>query len=271
MIERISLAGLSVLRALPSGQGRAASSRPRPTLLFVHGFFVDASVFEPMIPFFASRGYPTFAVSLRGRHGSRPDVDLGSVSMRDFADDAASVARELGVKPIVIGHSMGGLIAQLLGERDAAKGLVLFAPAPPRGISILSLPLMIAQIPYMPSILLSRPVIPRRSDLSKLALNCVPAAEREELFATMIPDSGRAGREMSMTGVTVDPAKVRAPMLVIGGDHDRFIPLSRVARTAARYGARLRVAPGRGHMLVREPGWEELAAWVDEWIIEKGL
>jgi pimeloyl-ACP methyl ester carboxylesterase len=55
-------------------------------------------------------------------------------------------------------------------------------------------------------------------------------------------------------------------MLVISGDDDRFIPLRVVRHIAARYGAPLRIARGRGHMLILEPGWEEIATWISEWL-----
>jgi pimeloyl-ACP methyl ester carboxylesterase len=71
---------------------------------------------------------------------------------------------------------------------------------------------------------------------------------------------------MSIFGVPVDAKKIGVPVLVIAGDRDHFIPLSRSVRVAARYGAPLKVAPGRGHMLVLEPGYEELCDWIAEWV-----
>ena len=55
-------------------------------------------------------------------------------------------------------------------------------------------------------------------------------------------------------------------MLVIAGDHDLFIPFSRSERVAKRYGTRLMMAPGRGHMLVIEPGFAEICDWISDWI-----
>jgi pimeloyl-ACP methyl ester carboxylesterase len=94
----------------------------------------------------------------------------------------------------------------------------------------------------------------------------VPKADLPALLATVVPDSGHAGREMSLTGVEIDAGRVTVPMIVIGGDDDRFIMISRVRRVAQRYGAFFRVAPGRGHMLIIEPGWAELAGWVEHWM-----
>ena len=142
----------------------------------------------------------------------------------------------------------------------------MLSPAPPRGIPVLSLKLAIHQAKYMPAILTSRVVVPGRSDLKALVLNRMPESERDALLDLMVPDSGRAALQMSVLGVPVDRNRVKVPVLVIAGDEDRFIPESRGRRVAARYGARFLGAPGRGHMLVIEPGYEELCAWIAEWI-----
>jgi non-heme chloroperoxidase len=234
-------------------------------MLFVHGYFVDGSVFAGMMAFFAERGHECVAVNLRGRAGSRPGCDVGRTSIAHFADDAAEVARALG-SPVVVGHSMGGLVAQVLAARGLVRAAALFAPAPPRGIPLTTIRLAIAQLPYLPSILRSRPITPDHRQLTAIAFNRVPKADLPALLATVVPDSGHAGREMSLTGVEIDVTCVKAPMIVIGGDDDLFIALPRVRRVAERYGALFRVAPGRGHMLIIEPGWEELAGWVEDWM-----
>lgn len=260
MIETIRVGDITVLRANPA-------HTTRPPVLFVHGYFVDATLWTKWLDFFAARGVPAFAVNLRGRAGSRPGTDLGRASVEDFVEDASAVAREIGAAAVV-GHSMGGLIAQRLAARGEVHTAVLLTPAPPRGITVLSPRLAIAQLKYMPSVLLSRPVNPGREDLRALVFNRVPADDQQRLLAKMIPDSGRAGRDMSITGVPVDATKVKCPMLVVSAEDDHFIPPHIVERVAKRYGATLEVARQHGHMLIEEPGWEQLAARVDEWIRE---
>jgi pimeloyl-ACP methyl ester carboxylesterase len=131
---------------------------------------------------------------------------------------------------------------------------------------VLSLKLAIHQAKYMPAILTSRVVVPGRSDLRALVLNRVPAPECDALLDLLVPDSGRAALQMSVLGVRVDRERVKVPVLVIAGDEDLFIPLSRGRRVAARYAAPIRVAEGRGHMLILEPGYEELCEWIAEWV-----
>jgi len=239
MNETIRIDDLTVRFARPA----VASREP---VLFVHGYFANATVFDEWLPFFANRGFPAYAVNLRGREGSRLTADLGRASIADFVEDATTVARRVGASAIV-GHSMGGLVAQQLAAQGDARATVLLTPAPPRGISVLSPRVVIKQLKYLPAILRSRLVAPNADDLRDIVLN-------------------RAARDMSIIGVPVDARRIRCPMLVVVADEDRFIPRAIGARVAKRYHAPLRTMAGHAHMLVVEPGWEAIAAAVAEWI-----
>jgi pimeloyl-ACP methyl ester carboxylesterase len=257
-VQTLRIGNLAVLHAAPARASRVP-------VLFVHGYFADASVWTEWLPFFAERGFPAYAVNLRGRGGSDGAAHLGSATISDFADDAEHVARSIG-SPAVVGHSMGGLLAQMLAERGAVSAAALIAPAPPRGITVLSPRLAIKQLKYLPPILRSRTVTPSREDLREIVLNRVPAAEQNGILDSLIPDSGRAARDMSITGVPVDHKRVRVPMFAITADEDRFIPKRIVERVAARYHAPLQTFTHHAHMLILEPGWTAVADAVARWI-----
>ena len=258
MPERVTIGGLSALVTAPV-------TETGPPLLFVHGFFGRAIAFERMMDCLTAKGHRCVAIDLRGHGDSALSGDLGKVSIHDYADDVARVARLIG-DPVIVGHSMGGLLAQLAAVRGVTRGIVLLTPAPPRGIPVLSVKLALHQAKYMPAILTSRVVVPGRSDLRALVLNRVPPAEQEVLLDMLVPDSGRAALQMSVFGVPIPRERVTAPVLVVAGDQDLFIPVSRAVRVAARYAAPLRVAPGRGHMLIIEPGYEEICEWIADWV-----
>ena len=260
MIDTILVDDITVACARPPTGDAAADP-----VLFIHGYFADARVWTGWLERFAARGVPAYAVNLRGRAGSRPSTDLGRASIDDFVADAARVARELG-KPAVVAHSMGGLIAQRLAADDAVRAAVLITPAPPRGITVLSLPLVVKQLKYLPSIAASRLVKPGREDMRELVMNRVPPGEQDMLIDCLVPDSGRAAFEMSIAGVPVDRDRVRCPLLVIAASDDRFVPRPIVERVAKRYEAPLRTMHGHGHMVILEPGWQQLADDVMQWI-----
>lgn len=259
---------MPTLETIRVGDLTVACARPAaatyPPVLFVHGIFVDSREWTEWLPFFAARGFPAYAVNLRGRAGSRPGTKLGGVSLDDYVADAAEVARHLG-KPAVIGHSMGGLIAQRLAAMGVVRSAALITPAPPRGIILFSPKLALKQAKYLPQILTNRVIHPHAEDLRELAMNGAPPEIQERAISELVPDSGRAGREMSLTGVPV-PKDVKCPMLVIAAEDDHFIPARIVAKIAQRYGATLRRVPHRSHIVLMEPGWEQLAADIAEWI-----
>jgi pimeloyl-ACP methyl ester carboxylesterase len=257
MIETMRVGELTVMHDVPA---RSA----RPPVLFVHGYFAGAAVWTEWLPFFAARGFPAYAVNLRGRAGSGSKVDLGRVSIDDYVADAAAVARHIGAH-VIVGHSMGGLITQRLAADGVARAAVLITPAPPRGILVLTPRVAMKQIKYLPSILRSRTVTPKREDLREIVLNRVPAAMQNFMLDAMVPDSGRAGRDMSVTGVPVDAASVKCPMLVVTADDDLFIPRAIAERVAKRYGAPVQTMIGHGHMMINEPGWEVVADLVARW------
>jgi len=69
---------------------------------------------------------------------AKPDDRLGTTSLLDYAEDIENEIRKLDAKPIIMGHSMGGLLAQILGSRGLARALVLLTPAAPAGIRSLT-------------------------------------------------------------------------------------------------------------------------------------
>jgi pimeloyl-ACP methyl ester carboxylesterase len=262
MIDTIHVGGLAVMRARP------AAVRG-PSVLFVHGIVVDWQVWAEWLPFFAERGLPAFALSLRGHGASGTVPRLGHVSMEDYVEDVVTVARHIG-RPAVVGHSMGGLLAQCVAARDVAQSATLITPAPPRGIILFSPKLAMNQLKYLPALLFDRPIVADREALREIAMNCAPPEIQERALAQLVPESGRAMRELSITGIPVDAKRVRCPMQVFAAEHDRFVPPGTVARIARRYDAPLTTIPGRGHIVIQEPGWQALAATVADWIARVG-
>jgi non-heme chloroperoxidase len=258
--EPVVLGGLDVKRVRAIG-------RPAPApILFVHGMWAGAWVWDNWLAFFAARGWDGYALNLRGRAGSRPVADIGRVALAEYVDDAASVARRLG-DVIVIGHSMGGLIAQALAARLDPVAVVAVTPAAPRGIwPLRSAALVMATLRHAPAFVRSRPLMPSRRLMTRLALGQLPAEEREAVYRKLVPESARQARDIALRGFAVDAAAVRCPMLVVAAQHDRITPPSVVRRVAHRYRATLYEYPGFGHMVPLEPRWRDVALDVAAWL-----
>ena len=241
----------------------------KPPVVLIHGMFGGAWMWENYQALLARHGYECHAINLRGHHGSRPVRDIGKVSIREYVEDALEVARGLGT-PFVIGHSMGGLIAQKVAEAGACRACVLIAAAPPRWIPVISAKLLIKQLKYMPSLLMHWPVLPDRGDADVLMFNRTPLADRDAQFARLVPESGKAGFEMSFGVIGVDAHRVTAPVLVVTGLDDQFV-VPRVSRAEARkYRATLKEFPSFAHHIITEPGWEKPCTEIIEWLDARG-
>ncbi len=250
--------GLLARAALPE-------SPAHEPLLLVHGIAGGAWYWEHYLRFFAERGWPTYALELRGRAGSRTVAELGRVSLQDYVDDVREVAAALG-RPAVIGHSMGGLFAQKLAEADLVSATVLLSSMPPKGIRYATPALALRQLRHVWTMLRERPLVGRPEDLERLTLNRVPAAERAAMARRFLPDSGRVARELSLGGLPVDPSRVRAPMLSISTAEDRFFSPAVGRQVAARYHCPMWLYEGHAHFSVMEPGWEAIAGDIARWL-----
>jgi pimeloyl-ACP methyl ester carboxylesterase len=246
---------------------RPSAPAAKPPVLLIHGIFGGAWMWESYQSRLAQRGYESHALNLRGHHGSRPVPDIGKVSLGDYVDDALEVARTLR-NPVIVGHSMGGLIAQKVAEAGVAQATVLISAAPPRWIPIVSWLLLRKQLKFIGKLLRSEPLIPDRGDMDELVFNRTPVAERGPLFARVVPDSGHAGLGLSLGTIAVNESRVTAPVLVMTGLDDQFV-VPRVARALAKkYGAPLREYRSFAHQIITEPGWEgpcdDVIKWMDE-------
>ena len=213
----------------------------------------------------AHAGWDAWAVNLRGHHGSRPVQDFGRVSVLDYVEDVHDCLRILG-EAVVIGHSMGGLVAQKVAEGGRVRAAVFATSAAPKGIRVVTWPILWRMPRYAVSIIGSRPFIIGPEDAAALLGNRMTPEQQAWAYPQLVPESGRAAREMALGGVTVDPAGLRCPTLVLGAEHDRITPVSVERKIAARYGSEYLEATGHAHMLMLEEGWERPFGEVLSWL-----
>lgn len=213
----------------------------------------------------AQAGWDAWALNLRGHHGSRPVPNMGRVSVLDYVEDVHDCLRTFR-EAVVIGHSMGGLVAQKVAEGGRVRAAVFVTSAPPKGIHIVTWRLL-SRIPrYAGPILGSEAFSISPGDAAALLGNCLTPELQAWAYPHMVPESGRAAREMALGSIAVDPAALRCPTLVLGAEHDRITPASVQRKIAARYGSQYLEAAGHAHLLMLEPGWERPFAGVLEWL-----
>ncbi|MBN1423323.1 alpha/beta hydrolase [Candidatus Fermentibacteria bacterium] len=248
------------------------------TLFFIHGMWAASWVWEPFSRVFEEKGFCCIRPTLRHHVDgpATPDRGLGTTSLLDYAADLQREIRALPDPPVVIGHSMGGLLAQILAARGLARAAVLLTPASPRGIVALRPSVMraFASIMCRPGVW-KRPMRPTFNEASYGIFNMVPGEQRRALFDRFCFESGRAAAEIGFSWLdpartaAVDARAVTCPMLVIGAQHDRMTPAPIVQKIARCYPtATYRLLPGFGHWLIGEPGFGEVAAHILEWLRE---
>ncbi|HRP65294.1 MAG TPA: alpha/beta fold hydrolase [Thauera sp.] len=253
-----------------------APARPTHTapLLFVHGAYVAAWCWEEhFLPWFAARGWSAYALSLSGHGGSRQREHLDSYSIDDYVRDVAEVAAKLPAAPVLIGHSMGGMVVQKYLEQYDAPATVLMSSVPPQGLMGSAFGLMLKR----PALLSDLNAIMAGNDVNIESLRealfhqPVDAADLRRYYMLSQPESHRAIWDMSLFNLPHPARMHQAPMLILGASHDALIPADQVHMTAATYGRRAEIFPDMGHGMMLEHGWQDVAARIEAWLVERQL
>jgi len=211
-----------------------------------------------------------------------PPPELGDTSLIDYADALEEQIKGLAHKPVIVGHSMGGIIAQILVARGVAQAGIFLAPAPPAGAPATWELLMpsVSRTLTGKLFLAAIPKEPHRLSFKQAAYSCLnglsPERQKEE-YDKWVYESGRALWELGFwyldgrKATKVDPDKITVPTLTVAAGRDRIVPERVVRSNAARYRDRdgeYTVFQSLAHMLIIEDGWEEVAdhcaAWMDQ-------
>ena len=244
----------------------------------IHGMWGGSWCWDNYKTYFEKKGYDCVTTTLR-HHDidpmAPPDSMLGTTSLLDYVKDLEQEILQSGTKPIVMGHSMGGLLAQILGSRDLAKALVLLTPAAPSGI-----------LSIRPTVIKSFWSIFTKWDFWETAnhqnfneavyslLNLMPTDQQKTTFDKFVYESGRAATEMGLSFLdphktsSVDAAKVKCPVLVVAGSEDRITPATVVENIAQKYEplSTYKCFENHAHWVIEEPGWQKIAGFVSEWL-----
>ncbi|MCI4645457.1 MAG: alpha/beta fold hydrolase [Hyphomonadaceae bacterium] len=248
-------------------------------VLLIHGIGCGGDVWDRMAPEFHKAGFaveaPTLFPELRTL--DTPPAALCDLRLKDYVDAmseaAAQMEAQLGQKPIIIGHSMGGLIAQYLAVQGAASAAVFVTPAQPKGCTAFSFkPLRTFSVLFQ----IGRKKLPRtpvkvgRKGLSWGILNGVDPALHDEIYARMRYDSGGVYTDV-MNPEELDETQVQIPTLTIAASHDRATVAKAVRKVGRKY-ARAPVPgdfieyPDNAHMIIDEPGTEKMITDIFDWI-----
>lgn len=252
-------------------------------IVFVTGAFVGHNCWDEWQIYFQSKGYNTVAppwpykedpvAELRSKHPSK-NVGLTKLTLSEVVDSYAKVIKGFAEKPIVIGHSLGGLMTQILVNRDLAAAGAAIHPVPPLGV-----------FPYEFSFLkggwkslglftsMKKTYLMSLKDWQYAFVNGMPLEEQKAAWEKFtIPESKSVARGGLSSAAKVDFKKAHAPLLILSGSTDHIIPTHLNIRNFKKYKKRsdsvldYKEMEGRNHFVLGQPGWKGDADYVLGWI-----
>jgi pimeloyl-ACP methyl ester carboxylesterase len=244
-------------------------------ILFVHGAWHGAWCWEEnFLPYFAGKGYPAYALSFRGHGKSEGPPHFSRLRLPDYMADLAQVVGQLPEKPVLVGHSMGGLVVQKYLEEQAAPAAVLLASVPVKGVFRTTL-----------RIARRHPLAFLKANLTWSLYPIIGTAEltREAFFSADIP-SDRLNKYFNllqdeaylafldmMLFKLPNPEKVSTDLLILGAEHDTIFHPDEIEATAKAYNKKPEIFKGMAHDMMLENKWPIVADRIIEWLGEKGI
>lgn len=249
-------------------------------VLLIHGAFVGGWVFERLRSVLSRQGWKTHAPDLPFHGGEfagqMPHPDLKRQGLREYRRFLVDEIARLPQPPVLIGHSLGGLLAQQLAAKGLCRAAILLAPVAPWGV----LPRTRMEIEGATGLLWKTHDLWRKSlapdfqIAAQYSMDRIPAALQRDIFARMVPESGRVLFETLTWWLDwhaashVSTARVQVPLLIIAGSDDKVTPAPTCRAVARLYPGRAvyREIPEMSHFIFGEPREEEATALMVEWL-----
>ncbi len=256
-------------------------------IVFIHGLWIHTSSWQPWMDFFQQQGYECINPAWPGdaptvaecRNNPQLIANRGVV---EIADSYAKTIATLSEPPIVIGHSFGGLIAQILLGRGIATAGIAIDPAPMKGVWQLPLSALKASFPVLGNPFNVKKAVSLTFNQFKYGFaNAVTEAEAKDLYERWtIPAPARplfqaatatfAGFETAVNTSNT----TRGPLLITGGEKDHIAPPILGKASQKKYNASVKtdfkLFEGRGHSLIVDNGWKEVAEYALGWLRQNG-
>ena len=257
-------------------------------IVLIHGLWMTPKSWDTWADYFRSQGHEVIVPGWPGIDDrtvadirSNPEA-LKGVGLKQIADNYERIIKALPVKPIIMGHSFGGVLTQILAERGLGSAYVGVAPGQPAGIKTLPFSTQRTGFPILSNPFDRKGAKPlSKSHFHYTFGNDLSRAESDKLWEELAVNSYNTVFFEGVSGAVTGkgPAKVdfaradRAPLLVIAGTKDHVVPPAIAETIVKRYNksgtalVEYKEYAGRTHRLVSQDGWEEIATYALDWAV----
>ncbi|MBO9611325.1 MAG: alpha/beta hydrolase [Dyadobacter sp.] len=248
------------------------------TIVFAHGLFVTAKSWADWVTFFQAKGYTCYAPANPCHDGTPQQMwentpeGLGNVTFEDVVEKLAGFIDTLPEKPIVIGHSLGGLSVQKLVEMGKAAAGVCIDGAAPAGIIPTQWSFLKSNLPVLNPFKGDSVFFPTKKWFHYTFGNTLSREESDKAFDELVvPESRNIPRGTTKSFAKINFDKPHVPLLFIAGEKDHIIPKSLNEKNFKAYNDKgskreFKVFENRGHFICGDKNWQQVATYVNHWI-----
>jgi pimeloyl-ACP methyl ester carboxylesterase len=239
-------------------------------LILIHGLWSGSWCWNAWATHFCNLGWECWAINFPGRTGENNIQALQRLTFQDCLEELTKVIAVAPAPPVLVGHDLGGLLAQKAAEEKETSGVVLVSTLPPRGMrEVLPRAVRLLRLKYWSLLFLGRPFLLQEKDFRRLGFAPVDKEHHLGVLRPMVPDSSHLIKEFFSRTVEVSHARSRYPVLIIAAGEDRVVPVVSLREVAQRVGADFKEYSEHGHGIIGEEGGQEIARDIHRWIVQK--
>lgn len=251
------------------------------TIVFIHGLHENSNCWNEWVIFFEKLGYDCHAPNYPFHEGLPSELrleynkGLERIRLNDVVSHYLKYIGESKIlDPILIGHSMGGLIVQkLIQEKIGSLGICI-TTASPKGVITFKWSFVKSNLRVINPLMGSKLYCGSREWFHYAICNSLSRQQSDEIYdKAVVPESRNIPRSSRLSDGKIDFSKPHVPLLFIGADNDHIIPIELVLKNFAAYKnsqsiKELKEFKGRSHSICVQSGWQEVAIFIEEWIIK---
>ena len=248
------------------------------TIVFIHGLFMNPESWSQWVIYFKNKGYTCYTPAYPFHEGSPETLrnsvnpELGKVTFEQVIDSLSEFIDTLPVKPILLGHSMGGLAVQKLFGMNKGEIGISIDPAPPEGLFSFKWSFLRSNLSTINPFKGNSVYLPDLKWFHYAFCNTMTMEQTESEYKKfVVPESRNIARSSTGKDGRIDFTKPHSPLLIVAGEKDNIVPASLIRKNFKAYkenNSRIdfKEFSDRTHYICGQSAWEEVAEYIDKWI-----